>query len=70
MREIIDYKIVTNKSPSELTTKVLDLMKEGWSPVGSHQALTTESYDQYSGNQHRAIKYTNVYSQTVVMYAE
>jgi mannose-1-phosphate guanylyltransferase len=70
MREIIDYRIVTNKSSSELGTKVLDLMKEGWSPVGSHQAVTTESYEQYAGNQHRATKYTIVYSQTVILYAE
>jgi len=70
MKEIIDYRIVSNKSSSELGIKVLDLMKQGWTPIGSHQALTTESYEQYAGNQHRATKYTIVYSQTVVMYAE
>jgi hypothetical protein len=70
MRKVIDYKIVSNKSAGELGIKVLDLMKEGWQPEGSHTVATRESYEQYSGNQHRATQYTNVYSQTMIQYSK
>jgi hypothetical protein len=67
MSKIIDYKIVTKKSASELQIQVIDLIKnEDWTPIGSHQVVTRESYDQYAGNQHRSVQYKYEYSQTLV----
>lgn len=67
MERIIDYRIVSKRQTSDLQMEVQDLIKNhGWEPVGSHVVVTKDSFEQYSGNQHRATQYTNVYSQTLV----
>ena len=62
----MDYKIVTSNSSEQLTAKVSELIKEGWKPVGSHQALVTHQQNRFSGSQHKDTVYEVEYSQTML----
>jgi len=35
----MEYKIVYGDSPSEINTKVNEMITQGWEPVGSHQVV-------------------------------
>lgn len=59
------YRIVTAPSASELQRKVAQLQDAGWCTDGPHQVVPKRSYDQYAGNQHRAVVYEYEYSQTL-----
>jgi len=61
----MDYKIVTSSSPDQLTVKVKELIKEGWKPVGGHQALVTHQQNRYSGDQHKDTVCDLEYSQSM-----
>jgi hypothetical protein len=64
----MNYKIVTSSSAEQLTAKVDELIKEGWKPVGSHQALVTHQQNRFSGDQHKDTVYDVEYSQTMTKY--
>jgi len=57
------YEIVTSSSASGLTKKVNEFVGAGWSPVGSHQVITTHMSVERAGTQHR---YQTEYSQTLI----
>ena len=62
----MEYKIVSGGSPSELTTKVNERIKDGWELVGSHQVVIHREQNRYSGMQHMDTKHETEYSQTMV----
>jgi hypothetical protein len=64
----MDYKIVTSISPEQLTVKVNELIKAGWKPVGSHQALVTHQQNMFSGDQRKDTVCDVEYSQTMIKY--
>lgn len=62
----MDYQIVTTSSTGQLVVKVKELIKEGWKPVGGHQALVTHQQNRFSGDQHKDTVYDLEYSQTMI----
>jgi ribosomal protein L31 len=62
----MEYKIVSGGSPSELTTKVNERIKDGWEIVGSHQVVIHREQNRYSGQQHMDTLNQLEYSQTMV----
>ncbi len=47
----MEQKIITSNSSSGLNTKMAELIKEGWEPIGGHTTTVIEEYAQYSGSQ-------------------
>ena len=62
----MNYKIVTSSNGQTLTTKINELMTDGWKPVGSHQVVVLHSQNRFSGSQHMDTKHETEYSQTMV----
>lgn len=62
----MEYKIIEGGSPHEITKKVNDLIKEGWTPVGSHQVVVRREQNRYSGMQHMDTLNQLEYTQTLV----
>jgi len=62
----MNYKIVTSSSGQGLTTKIKELMTDGWKPVGSHQVVVLHSQNRFSGSQHMDTKHETEYSQSMV----
>lgn len=48
----MEYKVVVAHSGEDLTRKVNELMKEGWSPVGGHQVHVRHIQNRFRGTQH------------------
>ena len=61
----MEYKIVSGGSPSDLTTKVNERIKDGWELVGSHQVVIHREQNRYSGMQHMDTLNQLEYSQTM-----
>ena len=61
----MEYKIVNGGSPSELTTKVNEKIKDGWEIVGSHQVVIHREQNRFSGQQHMDTLNQLEYSQTM-----
>jgi hypothetical protein len=61
----MEYKIVNGGSPSELTTKVNEKIKDGWELVGSHQVVIHREQNRFSGQQHMDTLNQLEYSQTM-----
>jgi hypothetical protein len=61
----MEYKLVYGGSPSELTTKVNERIKEGWEIIGSHQVVIHREQNRYSGSQHMDTLNQLEYSQTM-----
>ncbi len=61
----MEYKIVSGGSPSDLTTKVNERIKDGWEIVGSHQVVIHREQNRYSGQQHMDTLNQLEYSQTM-----
>jgi hypothetical protein len=61
----MEYKIVSGGSPSDLTTKVNERIKDGWELVGSHQVVIHREQNRFSGQQHMDTLNTLEYSQTM-----
>ena len=66
----MEYKIVSGGSPSELTTKVNERIKDGWELVGSHQVVIHREQNRYSGMQHMDTLNQLEYSQTMCRKTE
>lgn len=62
----MDYKIVSSRSPEELTRKVNELIQEGWKPFGSHSVVEIHRQNRYSGMQHMDTRIEVEYSQTLI----
>ena len=62
----MDYQILTSSSPSGLTQKVNEHIKEGWKPVGGHQVVENHRQNRYSGTQHQDTTIQSEYSQTMM----
>lgn len=64
MEKISDYKVVVGKDSEDITTKVKDLMSEGWVPYGPAFSLTGSSiYASPTDNR----KYSEI-AQTLIKY--
>ena len=61
----MEYKIVNGGSPSELTTKVNEKIKDGWELVGSHQVVIHREQNRFSGQQHMDTLNQLEYAQTM-----
>jgi hypothetical protein len=61
----MEYKIIEGGSPNEITKKVNDLIKDGWTPVGSHQVVVRREQNRFSGQQHMDTLNTLEYTQTL-----
>ena len=64
--QITDYKIVSGRTPEDLTDNVRTSIQEGWKPVGSHTVVCTNTTERFSGSQNTGSHSTFEYCQTVV----
>ena len=62
----MEYKIVYGDSPSDINTKVNEMITEGWEPIGSHQVVVRREQNRYSGSQHMDTLNQLEYTQTMV----
>jgi hypothetical protein len=63
---ITDYKVIVAHSGEDLTTKVGNLMLEGWLPLGSHKVEIRHSQNRFRGNQHVDTLNDLEFSQTMI----
>jgi hypothetical protein len=61
----MEQKIITAHSASDLNTKLADLMKEGWKPIGSHQVVVSHEQNRFAGMQHKDTIIQHEYSLSV-----
>jgi hypothetical protein len=66
----MEYKIVIGKTAYDLNNAVAELIKEGWSPVGSHQVVVRHIQNRFAGTQHKDAVYDVEYSQTMTKEKE
>ena len=66
----MEYKIVSGGSPTDLTFKVNERIKDGWELVGSHQVVIHREQNRYSGMQHMDTLNQLEYSQTMCRKTE
>lgn len=62
----MEYKIISGDSPGELTKVVMEFIKEGWKPSGSHQVVIRREQNRYSGSQHMDTLNQIEYTQTII----
>ena len=62
----MDYKIVSSTYPEGLTSKVKELMEEGWKPIGGHSVVETHRQNRYSGSQHMDTIIKIEYTQSLI----
>jgi len=61
----MEYKIVYGDSPSDINTKVNEMINNGWELVGSHQVVIRREQNRYSGSQHMDTLNQLEYTQTM-----
>lgn len=61
----MEQKIITAHNASELNSKLTNLMKDGWKPIGPHQVVEVHHNLRYSGMQHKDTIVEREYSQTI-----
>jgi hypothetical protein len=61
----MEYKIVYGDSPSDINTKVNEMITDGWEPIGSHQVVVRREQNRYSGSQHMDTLNQLEYTQTM-----
>jgi len=61
----MEQKIITAHSASELNSKLADLMKEGWKPMGSHHVVESHHQMRFAGMQHKDTIIEREYSVSV-----
>lgn len=61
-----EYKVIESGSPNSLTREVNQLIKEGWTPVGSHQVVIRKEQNRFRGTQHVDTLNDIEYSQTMI----
>lgn len=62
----MEYKVITSSSPEQLSSRVMEYIKEGWKPVGGHSVVETHRQNRYSGSQHMDTQIKSEYSQTII----
>ena len=62
----MDYKIVSSTYPEGLTSKVKELMEDGWKPIGGHSVVETHRQNRYSGSQHMDTIIKIEYTQSLI----
>lgn len=62
----MEYKILSSRSPEELTRKVNELIKENWTPNGGHSVVEIHRQNRFSGSQHMDTRIEVEYSQTMI----
>ena len=62
----MEYKIVYGDSPSDINTKVNEMINNGWEPIGSHQVVVRREQNRYSGSQHMDTLNQLEYTQTMI----
>ena len=62
----MEYKILSSRSPEELTRKVNEHIQEGWKPNGGHLVVEVHRQKRYSGSQHMDTRIEVEYSQTII----
>lgn len=60
------YKVVSGGSPNELTSKVNELLNEGWEILGGHQVVILRQQNRYRGDQHIDTLNEIEYTQTLI----
>jgi hypothetical protein len=60
------YKIVVSHQANDLSEKVNNFIKDGWTPKGSHKVVETIHQCQYSGAKLMRTMIESKYSQTMV----
>lgn len=61
----MEQKIITSSSASGLNSKIAEMQKDGWEPIGSHKVVTIHEQNRFAGTQHRDTIFDNEYSQTM-----
>ena len=70
MNTILNYRVVTSTNPQELTTKVQELINDGWQPIGGHSVVESRHINRFSGSQHKDTIINTEYSQTIVKFSD
>lgn len=61
----MEQKIITSGTAQSLNQKIADAIKEGWEPVGAHQAVEIHHQNRYAGTQLMDTRIEVEYSQTL-----
>ncbi len=61
----MEQKIITAHSASDLNSKLTDLMKEGWKPMGPHQVVEVHHQMRFAGMQHKDTMIEREYSLSI-----
>ena len=61
----MEYKVIVSQTGEDLTRKVTELIKEGWTPVGGHQVVVRHVQNRFRGTQHVDTINDIEYSQTL-----
>ena len=61
----MQYKILSSRSPNELTRLINESINDGWEVVGSHQVVTIHSQNRFSGQQHMDTRHEVEYTITM-----
>ena len=62
----MEYKIISSRSPEELTRKINEHISDGWKPVGSHSVVEVHRQNRYSGQQHMDTRIELEYSISMI----
>lgn len=62
----MEYKVIVSHSGEDLTRKVSELIKEGWTPIGGHQVVVRHVQNRFRGTQHIDSLSDLEYSQTMI----
>jgi hypothetical protein len=62
----MEYKILSSRSPEELSRKVNELIQEGWEVIGGHSVVEIHRQNRYSGSQHMDTRIEVEYSQSLI----
>jgi len=62
----MNYIVINGHSVQDLTRRVNEHIKEGWTPIGSHQVVESHRQNRYSGTQHMDTRIEHEYSQTLI----
>lgn len=62
----MEFKILSSRSPEELTRRVNEHITDGWKPVGNHSVVEIHRQKRYSGQQHMDTRIEVEYSISVV----
>jgi hypothetical protein len=62
----MEYKILSSRSPEELSRKVNEHIQEGWKTNGGHSVVEVHRQNRFSGSQHMDTRIEVEYSQTII----